>query len=67
MPKTPTPQPSEEERKNARLWARLRIDAAIHELHLAEVLARDMNGGFQAGQLRHLGNQLRIIRDRLRG
>jgi hypothetical protein len=66
MDRPPPEPPTEEDRKNARHWARIRIDAAIHELHLAELLVRGESGGFQSSQIAHVARQLRSIRDRLR-
>jgi hypothetical protein len=66
MDRPPPEPPTEAERKNARHWARVRIDAAIHELHLAQLLVSEESGGFQASQLAHVARQLRSIRERLR-
>lgn len=53
------------EEANELHWARIRCDAAVHELHLAVVLA-GRKRGFQASQLEHLIVLLRQVRDRLR-
>lgn len=46
-------------------WARVRLDAAIHELHLAQRLVRKTRD-FQAAQLAHIAEQIRHVRHRLR-